>query len=119
MGAYPFWGAWWHVPAVGPLLSGDLESLLGGRRPLCLLVSLSGNFLQFIVMFIFVKVLCFIFGCAGFSLLCRGFLVAVSSGYSLVALRGLLMVRVLIAESRFVVAHGLTSCFIACGISPD
>ena len=60
----------------------------------------------------------FIFGCAGSSLLCRGFLVAVSSGYSLVALRGLLMVRVLIAEPRFIVARGL-SCFIACEISPD
>ena len=60
----------------------------------------------------------FIYGCAGFLLLCRLSLVAASRGYSLVAGCGLLIaVASLIAEhglysvqASVVAAHGLSSC---------
>ena len=71
-----------------------------------------------LIYILFKKMLLFIFGCAGFSLLFGFSLVVVSRGYSLVAVLGFLItVASLVAEHRLqgtwastVVARELSSC---------
>ena len=55
-----------------------------------------------LILFFFFKIYLWIFGCAGSSLLGANFLVLGSGGYSLVAVR-----RLLIVVASFIAEHGL------------
>ena len=102
-----------EIKPTSPTLAGGFFTSEPQGRP-----GLSVGSCYFSATFNYISFYLFIYGCAGFLLLCRLSLVAASRGYSLVAVRGLLIaVASLIAEhglysvqASVVAAHGLSSC---------
>ena len=99
--------------------------LLGHRLWASSILPCNNNFFPKVILYSFFLDYLFIFDCAGSLSLCSLSLVAVSRGYSLVEVCGLLIVvashcriRVVGALASLVVAHR-HSCLMACGIFPD